>query len=145
MVNVDVDIEDSLIVAQELKNAQYNICDERPLVILLAGSRFDERTVDIAETASLALFGMMQTSSPIHCDIALLPVESCRALHTASCTDTAEFKKAVKYWTVITNIEAALLFLIRLHIVRRYFLEELNIFVSMELCHFDVGSRFGAL
>lgn len=102
-------------------------------------------TINVAEPTSLALFGMMKSSCPIDCDITFTTIETCGTLHTTPCADTTELKEAIKDWTVISHIETTLLLLIRLHIVRRHFIQEVNVLVGMELRHFKLGSRLRTL
>jgi hypothetical protein len=87
----------------------------------------------------------MQSTSPIDCDIALSSVQTRRALHGATSTDPAELEQAVKDGTVISDVVFALLFGEVVHVVRCDFVEELDIFVGVELRHFVLGGWFRAL
>jgi hypothetical protein len=102
-------------------------------------------TIDVAETASFALFGVVKTSSPINRNVALLSVQSRGTLHTSSSTDTAKLKKAVKNGTIISNIVFALLSHEAIHVVRRDLLEEIDVVVRVKLCHFTSSGGFCAL
>lgn len=88
---------------------------------------------------------MMKSTGPIDCNITFLPIESRSAFHASTSANAAEFEKAVEYRTVITDIEAALLFLISFHVVGGDFLEEIDVFIGMKLGHFVVGGGFRTL
>jgi hypothetical protein len=81
----------------------------------------DKLTIHIAETTRFALLRVMETSSPIHSDVAFVAVEARRTLHAASSANTAELKQPVENWTVIPNIISALFFGKLIHIVWRNF------------------------
>lgn len=102
-------------------------------------------TVDVAEATRFALLRMMQASRPVHGNVAFLPVQSRCALHATTSTDAAKLKEAVEDGAVITNIIFALLSHVAIHIVVRNFLQEVNIIIGVELCHFTPRGRFRAL
>lgn len=102
-------------------------------------------TVDIAEATGFALLGVVKTTGPVDSNVALLSVQSGSSLHAATSTDAAEFEEAVKYRAVITDVVFALLAHVAVHIVRGDFLEEVNIVVGVELCHFATSRWLGAL
>lgn len=102
-------------------------------------------TVYIAEAAGFTLFRVMETARPVDRNVTFAAIQPCSTLHAASCTDAAKLEQAVKNWAVITHVEPALLFLVRLHIVGCHFLKELNVFICMKLGHLEIGSRFGTL
>lgn len=102
-------------------------------------------TVYITEAAGFTLFCVMETACPVDRNVTFAAIQSCSTLHAASCTNAAKFEQAVKDWAVVTHVEPALLFLVRLHVVGGHFLEELNVFICMELGHLEIGSRFGTL
>ena len=87
----------------------------------------------------------MKTASPVDGNFALLAIQSRRALHTATCADPTELEQPVEHWTIISDIVLALLFTVRLHIVRRYSLQEVDVVVGVELCHFVLGGWFRSL
>ena len=87
----------------------------------------------------------MEAASPVHGDIAFTAIETRSALHTPASTDSAEFEQAVEHWAVIPHIEASLFLLVRLHIVWRHLLQEIDVLVRMELSHFEVRRRLGTL
>jgi hypothetical protein len=87
----------------------------------------------------------MQATSPVDGDVAFATVQTSSTFHTATSTDSTEFKEAVKDWAIITDIVLALLFAVRLHVVGCDFLKELDVLVGVELSHFKAGCRFGAL
>lgn len=78
----------------------------------------------------------MQTTSPVHSDVALVAIQSCCALHTATCTDSAEFKQAVEHRAVITHIVSTLLLREMVHVVGSNLGQEVDILVGVELGHF---------
>lgn len=80
------------------------------------------RTIDVAETASFALLGMVQTTSPIHRNVAFLSVQSSGAFHTAAGTDATELKEPVENRAVITDVVFALFAHVTVHIIRSDFL-----------------------
>lgn len=87
----------------------------------------------------------MKTTSPVDCDVAFTTVQSGGAFHAATGTDTAELEESIEYRTIVSNIEFSLLLGVRLHIVGRDLLQEINVLVGMELGHLITSSRFGAL
>lgn len=87
----------------------------------------------------------MQAASPVDGNFALLAVQSRRALHAATCANPTELEQSVEHWTIISDIVFALLFTVRLHIVWRYSLQEVNVVVGVELCHFVLGGWFRSL
>lgn len=104
-----------------------------------------KHTIDITEATSFALLRVMQTSCPVDRDIALAAIESRCALHTATRANPAEFKQAVKDRTIVTNVAFPLLFLVEIHVIWRDFAEEVDVFVGVELGHFEFGGGFCAL
>lgn len=72
VMNVDIDIEDSLVVSQQLQDAQDDVCAEsvrRSPLQKLEGLRL---TVHIAEPTRFRLLRMMETASPVDRDVALV-------------------------------------------------------------------------
>jgi hypothetical protein len=106
---------------------------------------FAKHTIDIAETAGLAFLGVMQTASPVDSDVALAAVQSCSAFHAASSADSAELEQAVEDGTVVANIVFALLFAEVVHVVWGDALQEIDVFVGVELGHFVLGCRLRAV
>ena len=102
-------------------------------------------TVHIAETRSFTLFRVMQTTSPVDGNLTLLAVQSRRTLHAATSADTAEFKQAIEYGAVISDIVLALLLAVRLHVIRCYSLQEIDVVVGVELGHLVFRRRFCSL
>ncbi len=87
----------------------------------------------------------MKASGPVDRNVTFAAIQPCSTFHTATSTNSAKFEKTIENWAVVTHVETTLLFLVRLHIVRCYFLEEVDVFIRMKLGHFKIGSRFGAL
>lgn len=104
-----------------------------------------ELTINITETTCFALFRMMETPGPIYSDIALPSVEACCSLHTSTSADTTELEQAVKDWAIVTHVVFSLLLGERVHIIRGDFLEEVDVFIGVELGHFMTSGRFRAL
>jgi len=88
---------------------------------------------------------VVQTTSPIHSHVAFTPVQSCSTLHAATCADAAEFEKAIEHRTVVPYIEPTLLFLVCLHIIWGDFVEEINVFICVELRHLELAGGFRTL
>jgi hypothetical protein len=102
-------------------------------------------TVDIAETTSFALLCVVQSAGPVDRDIALPAVQTRRTLHGASRADSAKLEQAVKHRTIVADIVLALLLSKAVHVVGRDLVQELDVLVGVELRHFVLGGRFGAL
>jgi len=68
MVDININVENSLLVSQELNNSENDVYKASVLVPKFLAKK--ELTVDIAETTGFTLFGMMKSSSPIDCDVA---------------------------------------------------------------------------
>ena len=149
MVDVDIDVENALLKPEELDDAENNVCKLRTQVsICLQRVRKvlgRGLTVHITKPASFALLRVMQASRPVDGDIALPSIQPCSTLHTATCANSAELKQAIEDWAIVTNIVFALLLGEVVHVIRSDFLEEVDVFVRMELCHFEFGGWFCAL
>lgn len=100
-------------------------------------------TIDVAEATGLALLCVMQPTSPVDCNIALLPVQASGALHRSSCADSTELEETVKYRTVITDIIFGLLSHVTVHVIGGDPSEEVDVLVGMELCHLIDNGRLG--
>jgi hypothetical protein len=87
----------------------------------------------------------MQTSSPIDSNVAFAPIQARRTLHAAASADPAKFEEAVKYRAVVAHVVLYLFPRVVLHVVGRHFLEEIDVFVGVELCHFELVRWFCAL
>ena len=61
-------------------------------------------TIHVTETTGLALFGMMEPTSPVHSDVALVAVKTRGTFHAASGANTAKFEQTIKHRTVITDV-----------------------------------------
>ena len=102
-------------------------------------------TINITETACLALLGVMKTSSPVDGNVAFAAVQTSCPLHASTSADATELEKSVEDRAIVTDIVFALLFCESIHVVRSDFLEEVNVLVRVELGHFMTGSWFCAL
>lgn len=78
MVDVDVDVQDTLVIPQQLEYAEDDVCGGQSSVPRLL------RTVDVAKAARLGLLGVVQTARPIDGDVALVSGESSGTLCPAS-------------------------------------------------------------
>jgi len=107
--------------------------------------RISSLTIDVTETASLALLCVMQTARPVDGNVALLAIQTGRALHAATGADAAELEQAVEDWAIVTNVELGLLPVEGLNIVGGDFLKEFDVFVGVELAHFVLGGGLRAL
>lgn len=87
----------------------------------------------------------MQTACPVYCDVAFVAIEPCSALHTAPRTNTTKLKQAIEDRTIISDVVLALFFRILVHVIGCDFGQEIDVFIRMELRHFVLGRRFGAL
>lgn len=103
------------------------------------------RTVDIAEATCFAFLRMMQASSPIDSNVAFLAIESRCTLHGSASTDATELEKAIDNGAIVSNIELRLFFLICVHVLRCYLLEEIDVLVCVELRHLHFCRGFRAL
>lgn len=88
---------------------------------------------------------MVQTSSPVDGNIAFLAIQSRGTLHGSTSADATELEQAVKDRAVVSYIVLALLLGKLFNVVGSDFLEKVDIFVSVELGHFEFGGRFGTL
>lgn len=103
------------------------------------------RTINVAETASLAFLCMVKTSCPIDGDITFLTVKASGTLHAPTSAYPAEFEKTIKDWTIISDVVLCLLSHEIVHVVRRDPSKELNVLVGVELRHLGDNRWFGAL
>ena len=102
-------------------------------------------TVDVTKATGFALLRVMKSASPVDRDIALLAVQTSSTFHRTASADPAEFEQAIEYGTIISDVELALFLGVGLHVVRSDLLEEVNVLVSMELCHLQVRRWLRAL
>lgn len=77
----------------------------------------------------------METTGPIDSNIALVAVQSRSTFHTTTRTNSAELKKPVENWTIVSNVVSTLFFGEVIHIVRCHLGEEVDIFIGVELGH----------
>jgi hypothetical protein len=88
---------------------------------------------------------MMKAASPVDGNVAFIAVEAGGALHAATSTDAAELEKTVKDGAVVTDIVLALLSHKGVHVVGGNFLQKLDVFIRVKLCHLGHDSGLGAL
>ncbi len=87
----------------------------------------------------------MQASRPVDCDVAFAPVEPGRTLHTTTGADSTELKEPIEDRAIVPDIIFRLIFSKVIHVIGSNFLQEINVFVGMILCHLEPGSRLGPL
>jgi hypothetical protein len=126
MMNIDVNVQGSLVDSQKFQDSQDNI-------------------VDIAEPAGLDFLRMMQTSGPVYRNVAFLTIKTGCTLHASTNADPTEIKKIVKDWTIITNVKLGLLGAEVLQIFWRDSLQEIDIVVGVKLGHFQWSGCLGSL
>ena len=102
-------------------------------------------TIDVAEPASFALLGMMESTGPVYRDVALVPVQPRGALHAAAGADAAKLEEAVKHGAVVPDVVLALLAHMIVHVVGRDLLQEFDVLVRVELRHLGRDGGFRAL
>lgn len=88
---------------------------------------------------------MVETTGPVDRNVALVAIQTRGALHTPTGADAAKFKQTVKDGTIVSYVVFALFLGVLIHVIRRHLGQEIDIFVGMELGHFELGSGFGAL
>jgi len=146
VVDIDVDVEDALLVAEQFDDTKYNVCRNLASVSDHYFQRTGpEPTIHITETTSFTLLGVMETTSPIYRDIAFASIESRSAFHGSTSTDSTELEQPIKYGTIISDIVFALLLAEGIHVLGGDLVQEIDIFVCVELGHFVLGSWFRAL
>lgn len=116
MVDINIDVENTVVEPEKLDDAENDICK----VSEMSSNRYSRLTVDVAEAAGFTLLSMVETTSPIDSDIALLAVESCGALHASASGNTTEFEEPIEDRTIISYVEFALLFRECFHVVWRH-------------------------
>jgi hypothetical protein len=87
----------------------------------------------------------MKTSSPINSDVAFATVQAGSSFHATTSADTTELEQSIEDRTIVSDVVFALLFGILLHVVWSDLGKEVDVFVSVELCHFMLSSRFRSL
>ncbi len=85
VVDVDVNVKDSRMMKEQLKNSEYNV-------------------VDVAESRSFSLFGMMQPSRPVDSDVRLMVCELAGCVKRSSGIKRAVVVEAVEDGAVVTSI-----------------------------------------
>lgn len=103
------------------------------------------RTIDIAKSTGFALLGVVQSTSPIDGDVALLPVETGCALHGAASADTTELEQPVKDRTIITDVVLSLFAHVTVHVVWGDSSQEVDVLVCVELGHLVDHGWLGTL
>ncbi len=141
VMNIDVNVKNSLLEAQELDDAENNVYRKLAWV----SKWIVELTVDVTEATCFTLLRVMKTASPIDSDVAFATVESSSALHTTTSTDSTEFEQPIEDWAIITNIVFALFLRKCVHVIRSDLLEKIYVLVGVELGHFVTGRRFRTL
>ena len=86
MMNVDVYVEDSGMVKEELKDSEDDV-------------------VDVAEAASFRLFGMVQAAGPVDCNLGLARGEFSRGIERGAGVETTVLIETVEDGTIVTKVE----------------------------------------
>uniref|UniRef100_A0A8C6HXR3 Uncharacterized protein n=1 Tax=Mus spicilegus TaxID=10103 RepID=A0A8C6HXR3_MUSSI len=79
---------------------------------------------------------MVQAPSPVHRDVRLLLIKLHSTCDRSSGGQLAELKQAIKYQTVLTNIESLHLFAVFRHIIWANRTQEFNVVITVVLGHF---------
>jgi hypothetical protein len=87
----------------------------------------------------------MQTASPVDSNVAFAAVQPCGALHATSSADATELEQAVEDRAIVANVILALLFAEVVHVVGCDALQEIDIFVGVELGHLVLGGGLCAV
>jgi len=125
MVDIDINIQNSLVVLEELEYGEHDV-------------------VDVAEAGRLALFGVMQAPRPVDGDVVAV-VELDGAPDGGAGVGLAEAVEAVKDGAVLADVEAleeADLVLLRLG---RDGAEEVDVVVGVEAAEVAVAGGVGAV
>lgn len=81
---------------------------------------------------------MVQATGPIYGDVAFLAVQACSSLHRTTAANATEFKKTIKHWAIVSDVETSLLLAVILHVVWANFAEKIDVLISVKLGHFQV-------
>lgn len=72
VVNINIDIKNTLLETQQLKDSENNIC--QVLDQSQGHINFKHLTIDVTEATCFTLLGVVQTTSPVNSNIALVAV-----------------------------------------------------------------------
>lgn len=112
----------------------------------MAKKKFKEKlTIDVAETAGLALLCMVQATSPVNRDVAATTVEARGAFHRTAGADGTILKQAIEDRTISADVVLQGLLLAGSYRVRGDALEKFNVLVGMELGHLQGTGRLRTL
>ena len=87
----------------------------------------------------------MKSAGPVDRNVAFVSVQPRSALHATTGTDTTKLKESVEYGTIIADVVFTLLAHVGIHVVGCDLLEEVDVLVGVELCHFHLAGGFRAL
>lgn len=123
MVDVDVDVHDAGMVAEELEDAEDDI-------------------VDVAEAGGLCLFGVVKAAGPIDRDLGLVVAELAGSVDGAAGVEGAVVVEAVEDGAVVTEIEAddVVILLWFIHVAWHDLAQEVEVVFFVEVGHFFMGS-----
>jgi len=118
MMNVDVDVQHSVVVLQQLKNGENDV-------------------VYIAETTCLHLFCMVETASPVDANVSALMIKLDCSVEGTTSRDLGELKETWKAGAVVfTDVKAVGLLLIEcVKDGRGSSLQVLDVVMRVERCH----------
>uniref|UniRef100_A0A8C6HZ18 Predicted gene, 21834 n=1 Tax=Mus spicilegus TaxID=10103 RepID=A0A8C6HZ18_MUSSI len=78
---------------------------------------------------------MVQAPSPVHSNVCLLLIEFHSTCDRATRGQLTEPKKAIKYWTVLTNVESLHLLAVFRQIIRANRTQEFKVLITVVLAH----------
>lgn len=125
MVDIDIDIQNSLVMLEQLEYGEHDV-------------------VDVAEARRLALLGVVQAPRPVDCDV-MAVVELDGPADRGARIGLAEAVEAVEDGAVLADVEAleqADLVLLRF---RRDGAQEVDVVVGVEAAEVAVAGRVGAV
>lgn len=116
MMNVNVDVQDTLMVFQKLENGQDNV-------------------VDITEAGSFGLLGVVKSTGPVDGNIGGLLVQFDGRGHGSAPGELTELVKSIKHGAILAHVEPLHLFVVLAHVIGSDGAEETNVLVGMKFGH----------
>ena len=127
VVDVDVNVHDARVVAEELQDTEHDI-------------------VDVAEATGLGLFGVVQATGPIDCDFGLVVAELARGIDCATSVQGTVIVESIEDGAIGAEVEAGdgvvrvdLVSVVGDHLSRHvlghYLLEEIKVIGIVKLGH----------
>jgi len=109
------------------------------------GKETRQLTIHIAEATGFTLLCVMQPTGPVDSNVTFSAVQARCAFHGAASADATELEQTIKDRTVISDVVFALLPGEVVHVVGSYFVQEVDVFVRMELRHLVLRGWFRTL